>query len=241
RPQAEGECMATRTFLKTEGVPGDSKVRKHAGWIEVLWWVSTSNALSKEGLTPSKPDRTRIRFGIRKEGTASGKLYLASTGKLRIGGAATLGDVVDEGGGEERARITMKDGAVAFRQPPDRNKGTQVMLVLEYGRDLPQGGFRRNLLRPDWPPRRAFQSRVFDHVEERRGLPSGRGLTRDLAQRLQVDVAPRHHAHELARPRLASQGARHRAGAGALDDDVVALGQQPHGCRDFRQVGDEGA
>ena len=68
--------MATRTFLKIEGIAGESKDRKYAGWIEVLWWVSTSNALSKEGLTPSKAGRTRIRFGIRKEGVASGKLYL---------------------------------------------------------------------------------------------------------------------------------------------------------------------
>jgi type VI protein secretion system component Hcp len=132
--------MATRTFLKMEGIPGDSKDRKYSGWIEVLWWVSTSNALSKEGLTPSKPDRTRIRFGIRKEGTASGKLYLASTGKLSIKGAATLVDVVDEDGGKERTRITMKDVAVVVYRPPEGNKGTEVIVILEYTPETPSGG-----------------------------------------------------------------------------------------------------
>src|SRR5437588_13069522 len=123
--------MATRTFLKIEGIPGESKDRKYAGWIEVLWWVSTSNALSKEGLTPSKAGRTRIRFGIRKEGVASGKLYLASTGKLRLNSAAaaTLVDVVDEDKGKERTRITMKDVVVVSYRPPEGNNGTEVMVV----------------------------------------------------------------------------------------------------------------
>jgi hypothetical protein len=61
-------------------------------------------------------------------------------GKLSIPGAATLVAVVDEVGGNERTRITMKDVAVVAYGPPAGNKGTEVIVILEYTPELPSGG-----------------------------------------------------------------------------------------------------
>jgi len=96
--------MAETAFLKIDNVPGDSKDSKHPGWVEIVdahfvferrW--EEKGAETYETSADYREDRSNaLQVMVSQQGTAAHKLYLASTGKLKLGGTMTLAAVREE-------------------------------------------------------------------------------------------------------------------------------------------------
>jgi type VI secretion system secreted protein Hcp len=123
----------TTTFIKFDGIPGESTARAHKDEIDVIswWWGVTVTAVGGTGRRRGRPQPQALVF-VHKYDKASPKLAKAAIAGVRTR-TVVLSSQVDGAVPRNFLTITLSDVAVTSIQTRDDGTGPLEEVAVSYG------------------------------------------------------------------------------------------------------------